>query len=64
MILNRPKSEQVVSVTINASPFNVNIVICVSTSEADDQTVDYFYQELGEVYSSFRPNKVSIVVGD
>ena len=42
-----PKSEQVMSVTLKASPFNVNIiVIYVPTSEADDHKIDYFYEEL------------------
>jgi len=60
-----PKSERVLLTKLKSSPANINIIVAYApTSDSDENTIEYFYAELDEVYQQCKSDEITIVIGD
>jgi len=57
-----PKSDRMLLVKLKASPFNINMIVAYApTTDADEQTIEEFYDSL---YSNCKSQEISISMGD
>jgi len=60
-----PKSDRIMFVKLKASPYNINIIVIYApTSDAEDEAIESFYDELDQVYRHCKPKETTIVLGD
>jgi exonuclease III len=61
----KPISDRIIYIRIGAIPENLSITqVYVPTSEASEEEIEQFYEQLQDVISKIPRNNVSFIIGD
>ena len=58
-------SDRVILVKLSGSPMDINVIqVYAPTSDADEESIDEFYENIGKVIRQCKNHEINIVMGD